>query len=145
MSRKSWARGLGLAVLASALVALPQLARSEGALAIGATGSIHKDGIAYGVTVNAATPAEARASALKTCRGFRAKRAAAKCKIVASFNRECAAIANDPKDGTPGTGWAIASTREKAAERALAACQTTEGPSREGFCVVDTESCDTRD
>ena len=97
------------------------------------------------MTVNAATPADARASALKTCRGFRAKRAADKCRVMVSFRRECVAIANDPKDGTPGTGWAVADTREKAAERALAACTVTEGPGRAGFCVVDTQYCDTRD
>lgn len=135
----------GAGLLIVLLLGLPHVARAEGALAVGSTGDINKDGIAYGVTVNAATRADARASALKTCRGFRAKRAAAKCRVVATFRRECGAIANDPKDGTPGTGWAVAATREAAIERALAACQTTEGPGRQGACVVNPISCDTND
>lgn len=37
-----------------------------------------------------------------------AEAAKKECKVVAEFRDKCVAIADDPKDGTTGFGWAIA-------------------------------------
>jgi hypothetical protein len=124
-------------------LSLPRLAASEGAFAVGSTGNVAKDGIAYGGAYNYPTRSEAEAAAVRACRDFKgAPRASKLCKVVASFRRECYAQANDPKPGTPGTGWAIAQDEATARDRALAACQVTAGPDRETYCVVELSRCD---
>lgn len=115
---------------------------AEGALAIGSTGNVSKDGIAYGGAYNHATRQDAIDAAIATCRKWKAPKAAARCELVTTFTRECYAVANDPKAGTPGTGWATANDKETAGQRALAACRATAGPGRREFCVVDQSNCD---
>lgn len=129
--------------LLAVLAATP--AASEGALAIGSTGNIVKDGIAYGSAYNFPTREEAARAALEQCRKWNAPKAAANCQVVATFRRECYAVANDPKAGTPGTGWAIGPSKETADARALAGCKSVAGKDRERFCVVDQSNCDARD
>ncbi len=131
-------------VLAATIISLASLpAAAEGALAVGSTSDVSKDGIAFGTAVNYKTPADARSSALDKCRGYKpAPKAAAQCRLVGNFRRECWAIAMDPKPGTPGAGWAIASTKETAQQRALDACKATAGASRVEYCVTDSADCD---
>jgi len=118
-------------------------AAAEGALAVGSTSNVSKDGIAFGTAVNYKTTAEARTAALEKCRGYKpAPKAAAECQLVGSFRRECWAIAMDPKPGTPGAGWAIASNKATAEQRALDACKATAGSNRRGYCKVDSGDCD---
>jgi uncharacterized protein (DUF1501 family) len=125
---------------------VPNAAIAEGALAVGSTGNVVKDGVAYGSAYNYSTRDEAIAKALAKCRDYKsAARAIPHCRIVATFKRECFAVANDPKAGTPGTGWATASNKATAQERALAACKSTAGTNRQDACVVDQSYCDERD
>ncbi len=58
------------------------------------------------------------------------------CKVIATFRDECFAIAIDPKDGTPGVGWAIAENLQMADKQAIDQCRTTAGPTRANFCVI---------
>jgi hypothetical protein len=121
-------------------------AAAEGALAVGASGNVAKDGIALGGAIDKATKQEAIDQALATCRKYDgAPKMAALCRIVATFTRECFATAFDPKAGTPGVGWAIGPDKPTAEERALAACQATAGASRRQFCKASQSYCDTHD
>ena len=121
-------------------------AAAEGALAVGASGNVAKDGIALGGAIDKPTKQAAIDQALETCRKYDgAPKMAAICRIVATFRRECFAINFDPKPGTPGVGWAIGPTKAAAEERALAACQTTAGAARRKFCKLEQSFCDTHD
>ena len=120
-------------------------ALAEGALAVGTTGNVSQDGIAYGGAFNYPTRESAEEEAVRSCRRQQSPRAASECEVVATFKRECYAVANDPRKGTPGTGWAIAINKNTAEERALSACQASAGRDRERYCVVDLSHCDERD
>lgn len=118
-------------------------ALADGALAVGSTGNVVRHGIAFGMVVNepASTAAE---TALKRCRTFKAREAADRCKVVATFSRECFAVAYDPQPGTPGAGWGIGKDQLSANTKALAMCEETAGPARRGYCQVETGGCDTQ-
>jgi len=118
-------------------------AMADGAVAITLPIDVAKQGISFGWSSNWPTSEEARAHALKRCREQNAERASL-CRIVTTFKNECFANAYDPKEGTPGVGWAFAPTRELAESRAIENCETTVGPGRNGTCVIgkDTPVCD---
>ena len=121
-------------------------AAAEGALAVGASGNVAKDGIALGGAIDKPTKQAAIDQALATCRKYEgAPKMAEICRIVATFRRECFAINFDPKPGTPGVGWAVGRDKATAEERALAACQTTAGAARRKFCKLEQSFCDTHD
>jgi len=143
---------IGSVLIALTLVAClmgPRPGAAEGALAVGSTGNVAKDGIAIGDATNYATREAAVASALAYCRGRNnariAPNAAALCQIVATFTRQCGASALDRANHTPGAGWAIAATKEAAESQALANCQAAAGASRSQFCKIFTSFCDTKD
>jgi len=115
-----------------------------GAIALGTTGDIHDDGLAFGGQVNASTQDEAKDKAVDACKDQPAgrKRAAAHCQVVATFNNHCYAYAEDPKNGTPGYGWAIAPDQNSANSQAIANCKQTAGRSRQQYCQVSASGCD---
>jgi Domain of unknown function (DUF4189) len=118
-------------------------AAAFGALAVGSTSNVVKDGVAFGTAVNYATETEARNFAIDYCKKFKgAPKAAAQCRLVGSFNAECYAISMDPKAGTPGAGWAIAATKTIAEQRAMENCKATAGKDRREFCEVAEAKCD---
>jgi hypothetical protein len=118
---------------------------AEGALAIGSTGNIADAGIAIGNAYNYATREEAVAAALQKCHDYKAApRAARECIIVGTYSGQCYAEALDPKAGTPGVGWAIATVQDDASSFALGGCRATAGPSRRDFCQVVDSGCDTK-
>ncbi len=127
-----------------ALLALAgSAARADGALAVGSTSDVAKDGIAIGTSINYKTGDEAEAAAMERCRNYKpAPKAAAQCRSVGTFKDECYAISFDPKEGTPGAGWAIASSKELAEQRAMANCQITAGEGRRDFCRIEESKCD---
>src|SRR5262249_29364759 len=122
--------------------------RADGALAVGSTADVAKDGIAIGSSINYKSSDEAEQAALQRCRDYKpAPKAAAQCRSVGTFRGECYAISFDPKAGTPGAGaagagWAIASTQALAEQRALAHCQITAGDGRRDFCRIEESKCD---
>ena len=93
------------------VAAWSQGAGAEGAMAIGVTGNITKDGYAIGININSSSEAEARDAAMKYCRSHGSDVARAKCEIFATFHDQCAAEAEDPQPGTPGAGWAVAADK----------------------------------
>jgi hypothetical protein len=130
----------GLA-LAAVLAGSP--AHADGALAVGSTSNVVRDGLALGSSVNYKTAEEAVTAALERCRNFKsAPRAAALCQSVGSFRGECYAVSFDPKAGTPGAGWAIAPTKELAEQRAIQNCRLTAGGNRSEFCRIEESKCD---
>jgi hypothetical protein len=141
-SRIGLMAGVSLLILASFSVP----ARAEGALAVGVTSEIVKDGVAVGAVVNAATRDRAEQVALEQCRGFQgAPRAVPNCKLVASFRRQCYAVAFDPSTDEPGYGFAVAKTKELAEEAAINECRKRSRDERKSFCKLDLNNCDVRD
>jgi uncharacterized protein DUF4189 len=116
----------------------------EGAIAVGVPPDVATQGFAAGHAVNAPTPDEAGKSALDGCHKSDGASAAAKklCNVVATFNNQCFSFAIDPQSGTPGAGWAIAETQEKADAEAIVQCQNTAGPSRRDFCTIVSKELD---
>jgi hypothetical protein len=133
-------------ILTGLLLALsPDIVSAEGAAAVGTTGDVRKDGIAFGHAAGYPTKEAASQAALQACRRFEgAPKAAANCRLVATFSGECSALANDPKPGTPGTGWAVAVSEKAAQDRALGACQAMAGADRVQYCTVERTKCDAR-
>ena len=129
--------------IVTAAMAATSPAGADGALAVGSTANVVKDGIAVGTSVNYESASAAVEAALTRCRGYKpAPKAAAQCRSVGSFKNECYAVSFDPKEGTPGAGWAIAPTKELAEERAMAYCQVTAGEDRRDFCKIEESKCD---
>jgi hypothetical protein len=116
-------------------------AAAEGAMALGVTGNVAKDGYAIGIDINSGSEAEARDAALKYCQTHGSTVARAKCEIFATFRNQCAAEAEDSKAGTPGAGWAIAADKAAAEKMAMMNCRATAG-NRGSFCKVVSSVCD---
>ena len=130
--------------LALPLAAICTPAAPHGALAVGSTSNVSKDGIAVGTAINHKTLDSAKAAAMEYCKTYKpAPKAATFCRLVGSFTTECYAVAFDPKAGTPGAGWAIAADIKVAEQRAIDACKATAGKGRAQFCKVDESKCDT--
>jgi hypothetical protein len=142
------ARSIGSVCLLGAFLATPNVAQAAGAVAIGLPADVAKDGISMFVDVNADSAPKARSQALIGCKTKTpgSDTSKALCKVVATFTNQCAAMALDPKDGTPGFGWAIADTAEEAKKQAIANCRDTAGPDRQDACVVSDRAlwCDGR-
>jgi hypothetical protein len=139
-------RSRGFAAACSLFFLLSGLsgASAIGAIAIGVTGDIAKDGYSLGYTVNHDTEDAARKAALEWCSTHGSQRTRAKCRVIEVFRKQCAAEALDPKAGTPGAGWAVGPDRETAENRALELCKASAGRSRQGFCKLDNYQCDTK-
>lgn len=132
---------------ALALCAGASAAHAFGALAVGETLSVAKDGVAMGTSWNWGSAEEANDKALANCHAWKNKGAplaADQCRVIATFHDECYAVALDPKPGTPGAGWSIAPDKETAEERALAHCKLTAGSERAQYCAVSESNCDTK-
>ena len=141
---------IGSALFALALITpllAPNPGAAEGAIAVGSTGNVAKDGIAMGDGFNYSTTQGAIDRALAECRkqGGAAATAIANCMIVGTFKGQCDATALDPASGTPGAGWAIAADQQTAESRAIANCQATAGAGRRQFCKIGHANCDTHD
>ncbi len=133
-------------VLAAGAALAPKPAAADGALAIGVAPKGAQDGFVYAFNDRRASMREAQEDALKSCRTSKHGNESARklCRVVASFQGECVAIAMDPKNGTPGVGWAVGPNLKTAENRALAQCEVTAGPDRSGFCKIDKSKCDER-
>ena len=123
------------------VAAWPRGGAAEGAMALGVTGNITKDGYAIGININSNSAAEASDLALNYCKSHGSEVARAKCEIFATFHDQCAAEAEDPQPGTPGAGWAIAADKAAAEKMAMTNCLATAGD-RGSFCKVVTSVCD---
>ena len=138
---------LGAALLAAAVYAGAwRGAMADGAVAVGTTGNVVKHGIAFGMVAN--EPKEKAAElALARCRAFvkgSSPEATAQCKVLATFSRECFAVAYDPQPATPGAGWGVGKDQIDANLKAMQMCEATAGPGRGRFCQVESGGCDTK-
>jgi uncharacterized protein DUF4189 len=134
-----------VAVAMLATIIRPGAAAADGALAVGEPADVAEEGYAYGFAINRASPDEASGMALRDCKTESPgvdKRAQAMCKVVQTFRDKCFAVAMDPKDATPGAGWAVADDKATAGRNALAKCMDTAGADRREFCKVTHSDCD---
>jgi len=134
-----------LSCCAAAIVALvigaalqPGPSFADGALAVGQSDNVARDGFASGYRLNAPDMDTARKGAIAGCQKSVGASDKAKklCKVVATFRNQCLAIAIDPKDGTPGVGWSIAENQDMADKQAIEQCRSTAGAARRQFCVI---------
>jgi uncharacterized protein DUF4189 len=110
---------------------------AAGAVALGLPSDVAKQGISMGFEVNAKTMDEAKSDAIARCKSSGSAISKPLCKVVATFQNQCAALAEDPKDGTPGFGWAVANTSQAATDQAMANCRDTAGRARKNACQLD--------
>lgn len=131
-------------VLLAMTAAVVREARADGALALGIPANVAKDGFSYGWAYDHPSTNAAKEAALKACKTNDEGSSQAKklCRIYDSFVGRCAAIAMDPKAGTPGVGWAIDDDRAGSEKSALANCKVTAGEDREDFCEISRSICD---
>jgi hypothetical protein len=117
---------------------------AAGAVAVAEPADVAKDGYAIGISYNYKTTAEAEERALRECQSTEDAPAETRklCKIVRTFENQCAASALDPKAGTPGAGWAVAESLAIARRDALQRCEDTAGRDRRGECRTSAEGCD---
>jgi tetratricopeptide (TPR) repeat protein len=118
------------------------VASAAGAVAIGSSDDIAKDGVVLGASVNLPTRQLAVTLALAYCRELPDAAAAARCKIVRTFANQCYAVMIDPKSGTPGFGWGIGADVGAAVKKATALCRSSAGTSRRDFCELSEAGCD---
>lgn len=133
-----------LALTALADTIAPRPAAADGALAVGEPADVAAEGYAYGFAVNLASDA-ASTKAMRDCSAESPgvdPRAQRLCKIVQTFRDKCFAVAMDPKDATPGAGWAVADDKTTAGRNALARCMETAGEDRRSYCKVTHTDCD---
>ncbi len=141
-------RGLWTAILVAAALfgtaPFSGRAAADGALAVGLPEDVAKTGFAFGWSTNRASGQEARQAALDFCRKAKDASAGAQklCRVFGSFKGQCVAVAMDPKDGTPGVGWAMSTEKAWAEAEALDACRETAGPNRQGECKLSASACD---
>jgi hypothetical protein len=109
---------------ATLMLVVVNTARAAGALAIGKCG-------AFGVAFDFQSVAEARKNALAKCSG-------GTCRVVATVEHGCAALAVDYADGCGAHGWGKASDLGRAQNAALKSCYR--GGAKE--CVIRTFFCD---
>jgi hypothetical protein len=121
-----------------AVMMQPNRSMADGAVAVGLPSDVARDGFAVGHQVNAPDMETARKGAIAGCQKSvsASEKAKALCKVIATFQNQCFAVAIDPKDGTPGVGWSIEESSALAAKAAVAQCRTTAGAGREEYCVV---------
>jgi hypothetical protein len=138
-------RALLAAAMLVGLMATADRAAADGALAVGEPANVVEEGFAYGFALDQPTTDKANADALRDCktptRGID-PRAQALCTVVQAFKNQCFAVAMDPKDATPGVGWAVEGDKESATRAALAKCVATAGADRRDACEVTHSGCD---
>jgi hypothetical protein len=119
-------------------------AGAAGAIAVGVAPGGAQRGFSFAMNADRTTEADARQDALSGCRKSKESndRARARCTVAGTFTNQCGSVAMDPKDGTPGVGWAIAPDSAAAERQALASCEGTAGPGRAGSCKVSATRCD---
>ncbi len=127
-----------------AVCAFASPAHSAGAVAIAEPADVVADGYAAGIAYRHKTQADAEDRALRECESVTDAPPATRklCKVVRTFDNQCAAVALDPQAGTPGAGWAVGDTLALARSEALKRCEATAGTARQGECRVTAEGCD---
>lgn len=118
--------GSGAAFIIACLIGSIAAADAAGALAVGRCG-------AYGYAFDSSTMQEAQTRAVSECKG-------AACRIVATVQRQCAALAIDVRNACGPHGWATARTLGRAQNVATQQCYRYGGRD----CVIRAWLCDGR-
>ncbi len=136
-----WVVGAGVAAWVALIGAAPALA--EGAVALGLPKDVAAEGLSTGMSSDYPRGSAGRV-ALRMCRNIPDSPESRRrlCRVVAVFQGRCAAVAMDPRDGTPGWGWGLGATRKQAEAVALAGCRKTAGPDRQAACTISLQQCD---
>lgn len=131
------------AALALTKLALAPSAFAAGAIAVGQTSNVAKDGVAIGWATGSVNKERAESVSKQKCLDF--KEAPQKtrdlCRVITTFENQCIAISLDPKAGTPGYGYAVRPSLTEAKGEALERCRSTAG-NRAQYCVDSDSSCD---
>jgi hypothetical protein len=125
-------------------IAFGSTAYAAGAVAIAEPADVAEDGYAAGIAYRHKTQSDAEERAMRECQSVEDAPPSTRklCRIVRTFEDQCAAIALDPKAGTPGAGWAVADSLADARTEATRRCEATAGAKRQGECRVTAEGCD---
>lgn len=131
------------ALFALATLVLAPRVYAAGAIAVGQTTNIAKDGVAIGWATGSVNKERAESVAKQKCLDFKEapQKTRDRCRIITTFENQCIAISLDPKAGTPGYGYAIRPTLAEAKSEALERCRSTAGD-RARQCVDSDSSCD---
>ena len=139
-------RAAVLCALGALFLCLPTSGMAAGALAVGLPADVANAGFTYGFSIDHPDEPSAREEALKQCRSTKDAARDAKlrslCTVIMTFKKQCVAVAMDPRNGTPGVGWAIAQDRRVAEDQAMEKCRQTDGAELQAACVVDHAGCD---
>lgn len=132
-----------IALAAFAALALASPVCAAGAIAVGQTTNVAKDGVAIGWATGSVDKGRAESVAKQKCLDFKdaPQKTRDLCRIITTFENQCIAISLDPKAGTPGYGYAIRSTLADARSEAMERCRSTAG-NRAQYCVDSDSSCD---
>ncbi|MCB1522457.1 MAG: DUF4189 domain-containing protein [Hyphomicrobiaceae bacterium] len=117
---------------------------AEVALAVGTTArGVARDGIAIGYAALRGEEELSRKQALGYCQSLRTAPVAARsCRIVKTLPQGCAAMALDPKPGSPGAGWSLAEDIDEAVDEAVGRCRDSSPRSRRGACKLMSLACE---
>lgn len=121
-----WRRVVVAVVTALAVAALAKSGEAAGALAVGSCG-------AYGYAYDFRALPEAQAQALRRCSG-------ARCRVVATMQRTCAALAVDIAKKCGPHGYAVATRLGPAQNAALRSCYRAGGRD----CLIRAFVCDAK-
>jgi Domain of unknown function (DUF4189) len=122
------------------LLVILLLRSHHGALAFGAVaegiakGANGSTAWSFGAVVDKPDEQTAKDAALETCKKNGGVNSRKLCHLIMTFENKCVASSEDPKNGTPGIGWAVSDAREQAIAEAISRCQSTAGPDRRSFC-----------
>jgi uncharacterized protein DUF4189 len=122
----SFRHGIGATLIVAILIGGTGAAAAAGALAVGRCA-------AYGYAFDSGTMQEAQTRAVSACKG-------PGCRIVATVQRQCAALAIDARNACGAHGWATARTLGRAQNVATQQCHRHGGRD----CVIRAWLCDGR-
>jgi hypothetical protein len=135
-----------IGALGALFLCLPGSSMAAGALAVGLPPDVANAGFTYGFSIDHPNDQGAREEALQQCRTTKDaahdEKLRSLCTIITTFKNQCVAVAMDPRNGTPGVGWAVAQDRSAAESQALEKCRQTDGAELQAACVVDHAGCD---
>jgi hypothetical protein len=129
-------------VILAAVFAQTHLSLAAGAIAVGQPTDVAMRGVSMGFSTNRDTMDEAKARSMTLCQNSGSLLSSILCRVVATFENKCVAVAIDPQARTPGFGWAVADTELESKGNALTRCRATAGPKRQDACQITDSYCD---
>jgi hypothetical protein len=130
-------RTIAASALFVAALAWADVARAEGALAVGIPEGNPARGFKWDLRVNTEDPGP---KVLDDCHAAKNPRTGAACKLIGTFSDKCVAVTSNGEPTAPVTaaGWAIAADRVTAVNQALAKCNSMR-KGRGPECQLDGE------